>query len=578
LTTLISPALHGPFDGLVASRAGALFPDLIGFFQDASALIKPDGLIALVLPDKRARGGFFQPVTMTVDVVEAHLKGRSSGQRRMAFNQAAYSTAGGTAPFRLANSVFDAQRAYDTVTAGPSLPDRDDGAWLFTPKSFELLILELNLLGHIDWSIRSIGPAEGGEFHVWLQRRPLALPEAEINPARLSLLTAMVHEGQDAIARISASRNITISVVIPLYNGAHHIEEALNSVFRQTMPAAEIIVVNDGSTDNGAGVAIVERLAKTHPVILVHQVNGGQSSARNRGVRESRGELIAFLDQDDVWYDNHLQELVKPFQSPSARPVGWVYSNLDEIDESGSLVCRDFLNTLPTVHPKRQIQDCIRQDMFVLPSAALISRKAFEEVGGFDEQLCGYEDDDLFLRMFRAGYDNIYLDMPLSKWRIYAGSTSYSPRMARSRAIYTRKLLRMFPDDAKRDVCYARDLIIPRFAENAVREYREAVRLGDRAAIETAWAESRFLAKQDKCLIGRLYDQTLLHYKAALIEGDDTAIAAAWTQMAEAAAASPKANPRIRATVSLLRNPRVSRSVFAMRGFARPAMRWAFSA
>jgi glycosyltransferase involved in cell wall biosynthesis len=249
----------------------------------------------------------------------------------------------------------------------------------------------------------------------------------------------------------------SIVAIVPLYNGARYIEEALNSILQQTVPPAEIIVVNDGSTDNSAGEAIVERMARVHPMKLLHKPNGGKSSARNIGVRESSSELIAMLDQDDVWYQNHLEELVKPFQRRSARPVGWVYSNLDEINSEGALVSQSYLSSLPTKHPKRHIHECIGEDMFVQPSATLISRKAFESVGGFDEQLCGYEDDDLFLRMFCAGYDNFYLDMPLLKWRIYPGSTSYTPRMMRSRAIYTRKLLEMFLDDPSRGRYYARD-------------------------------------------------------------------------------------------------------------------------
>ena len=459
LTGLIPTAMHRTFDGLIASHVGEHAPDLIAFFKDASALVKLDGLMALALPDKRGCFDFFQPLTTTGDVVDAHFQGRTRHRRRDFFNQAAYFTmrdgeggwqhAGCKAPFRLVNSIFDAQRAYDAASEDPDLPYSDTHAWTFTPKSFELLMLELNLLGHIDWSIRYIQPTAGVEFLVWLERKRLTMPEAEINSARLSLFTAIVYEGRDTIAQLdtepvsipgneatgAASRaaagswpgpRSSIAVIIPLYNGGRYIEAALRSVFRQSVPAAAIIVVNDGSTDDGAGVAIVERFAKTHPVILLHKPNGGQSSARNHGVRASSSELIAFLDQDDVWYEEHLEELVKPFQASSARPLGWVYSNLDEINESGSLICRSFLSTLPTVHPKRQVYDCIRQDMFVLPSAALISRAAFEAAGGFDEQLSGYEDDDLFLKIFSAGYDHIYLDRPLSQWRIHLDSASYS--------------------------------------------------------------------------------------------------------------------------------------------------------
>jgi glycosyltransferase involved in cell wall biosynthesis len=612
LTALVPPSMHGTFDGLVASHVGEHFPDLIAFFKDASALVKAEGVMALALPDKRVCFDFFQPLTTTGDLVDAHLRGRTRHQQRTVFNQVAYFTtrggeggwphAGSKAPFSLVNSIFQAQGAYDNTSEDPALPYCDCHAWAFTPKSFELLILELNLLGHIDWSIRSIEPAAGVEFYVWLERKRVTMPEAEVNSARLSLLTDILYEGRDAIAQLDRAEAIsaaakeaadqepagtpaywplpipTIAVVIPLYNGSRHIEEALNSVFRQSVPANEIIVVDDGSTDDGAGAAIVERMAQTHPVTLLRKPNGGQSSARNLGVRESTSEVIAFLDQDDVWYDNHLQELAKPFQTWAARPLGWVYSNLDEINEGGALVCRDFLGTLSGEHPKRDIHLCIGGDMFVLPSAALISRKAFDAVEGFDEQLCGYEDDDLFLRMLRKGYDNIYLDMPLSKWRVYQGSTSYTPRMTHSRAIYTRKLIEMFPDDAKRACYYARDLIAPRFMVHAIREYQDAVKRGQPAAIDEAWAEIEFLGGYDKNIKARLFSYTLQHYRDALIEGNNATIAAAWTHMAEAAAELPRTKLRIRATVSLLRNPRISKTLFALRRIARPALRWAFAA
>ena len=110
------------------------------------------------------------------------------------------------------------------------------------------------------------------------------------------------------------------------------------------------------------------------------------------------------------------------------------------------MVCRSFLkNLMPAVHPKQQLSDCIRENMFILPSASLISREAFSVSGGFDERLCGYEDDDLFLRIFRKGYDNVYIEKALSQWRIYPASSSYSPRFAQSRYIYCQKLTRHIP-------------------------------------------------------------------------------------------------------------------------------------
>lgn len=600
LDAIVDPSDLSSFDGIVASHVGEHFPDLIAFFKSASALLKPQGVIALALPDKRVCFDFFRPITMTGDLIDAHLNKHMRHRKRTFFDQAAYfalragnggwAHRGDLAPLELAHSIYAAQQAYMDASEDPASDYKDTHAWTFTPKSFELIILELNLLGHIDWAIRSIEPADGVEFYVWLERRRITMPEADINPVRLALLKDMTRESADAIAQLDIVSNPVrpaqpvqstgpgITAIIPLYNGAAFIEEALKSIFAQTLPAREIIVVNDGSTDGGAGVAIVERLAKTHPVTLIHKPNGGQSSARNLGAERAKTELFALLDQDDVWYPNHLEELVKPFLDSNSSAIGWVYSNLDEIDEFGYLVARSYLGSLSAPHPKRHIFDCIRQDMFILPSASLISRQAFKSVGGFDEQLCGYEDDDLFMRMFRAGFENIYIDKALSKWRIYPGSTSYSFRMARSRGIYTRKLLDMFPDDQKRARYYARDLIVPRFFDHAIREYETSIELGDPEAIESNWNEVLFLAGNDANTARRLLVHALSQYRLALAKGDKSRISMAWNEVSAAADRLPPGSRKLRAVVGLLRSPLISRSAFAVRKVARPAMLWAFSA
>ena len=199
-------------------------------------------------------------------------------------------------------------------------------------------------------------------------------------------------------------------------------------------------------------------------------------------------------------------------------------------------------------------------------------------VGGFDERLCGYEDDDLFMRMFRAGFENIYIDKALSKWRIYPGSTSYSFRMARSRGIYTRKLLEIFPDDQKRARYYARDLIVPRFFDHAIREYETAMELDDPEAIEATWNEVLFLARHDANTARRLLIHALSQYRLALAKGDKDRISMAWNEVSAAADRLPPGSRKLRAVVGLLRSPLISRSAFAVRKVARPAMLWAFSA
>ena len=281
----------------------------------------------------------------------------------------------------------------------------------------------------------------------------------------------------------------TITAVIALYNGAAYIQRALESILQQSLMPSELIVVDDGSTDNGQ-LIVREVAGGRFPVKIVVKENGGQGSARNLGVKSSTGALIAFLDQDDAWYPNHLEELVRPFIANDPR-LGWVYSDLDQVDIDWHMVCHDFLQTMPTQHPKRDIVACLRQDMYILPSASLISREAFDAVGGFDERLAGYEDDDLFVRIFRQGYANVFIGKALSAWRIHSGSTSYSPRMAKSRAIYMQKLVDMFPDDPDVNRYYRGDCIAPRFSTALMTDYLRGLRRSNRKLTDASTSDLR---------------------------------------------------------------------------------------
>ncbi len=268
----------------------------------------------------------------------------------------------------------------------------------------------------------------------------------------------------------------SVVAIIALYNGAEFIERSVRTVLAQTRQPDEFIVVDDGSTDEGP--AIVRRLAEEFPSIrLLSKENGGQSSARNFAVANSSSTLIALLDQDDGWYPNHIAELIKPFEAGEHFKLGWVYSDLDECDRFGRMRNRCMLRLMRQEHPKTQLSRCLADDMFVLPSASLILREAFEDVGRFDDRLSGYEDDDLFVRLFYAGWDNVFLPQALSYWCIYTGSTSYSPRMARSRMIYFEKLHEAFDNSDMPTLPQWKPIIAKRFYLTVLSEMHRATLL-----------------------------------------------------------------------------------------------------
>src|SRR5262245_59555459 len=105
------------------------------------------------------------------------------------------------------------------------------------------------------------------------------------------------------------SAGAPVSVLMPLYNGRAHLLEAGQSIVQQSMLPRELIVVDDGSTDDGA--SLLERLAVPFQLTVVRQDNRGQSAARNRAASVATQPYLAFLDQDDLWMSDHLEVLLK---------------------------------------------------------------------------------------------------------------------------------------------------------------------------------------------------------------------------------------------------------------------------
>jgi glycosyltransferase involved in cell wall biosynthesis len=260
-----------------------------------------------------------------------------------------------------------------------------------------------------------------------------------------------------------------VSVVMPVYNGKSYLTASVGSAVAQTLQPREIIIVDDGSADGSAEFA--EALETPFPKHVIRVENGGQSRARNIAAESAVGEYIAFLDHDDIWHRDHLRRLLEPF---GADPdLGWSYCDVDEVDHDAQVVHHSWLRMLnPAVeHPKRSLYNLLAADMFIFPSAAVVRAAAFRDVGGFDERLAGYEDDDLFLRLFRAGWGNVFISESLVRYRRHLASSAFSERMWDSREIYAAKLIEAFPDDQDLARFWVRDLIAPRFYRSGIDEY-----------------------------------------------------------------------------------------------------------
>jgi len=256
---------------------------------------------------------------------------------------------------------------------------------------------------------------------------------------------------------------------MPVYNGARHVGDSIASVVAQTLRPTEMFVVDDGSTDGSQ--ERVEAIPTPFPRHLLHQDNRRQSAARNLAAAQASGKYLAFLDHDDIWYPHHLETLVAALEEDPR--LGWAYCSIDEMDSEGRLVALDVLRGLNegVEHPKTNVFNMLSADMFIFPSAAVVRAEAFHAVGGFDERLSGYEDDDLFLRLFRAGWLNHYHPAPLIRYRRHPASSAFSERMWISREIYAQKLIEGYPDEPELVRFYVRDIIAPRFFRAGQAEY-----------------------------------------------------------------------------------------------------------
>ena len=283
------------------------------------------------------------------------------------------------------------------------------------------------------------------------------------------------------------SNAMDVDLVVPYYNGNDYIEIAILSALNQTVPFGKIFIVDDGSESDSSKFA--KDISLKYGVTYLWKPNGGQGSARNFGINQSEAGLICFLDQDDFLLPDHNEVLISEFNTLSGSK-GWVSSNFACSDQRGLLY---QIRANPAIgHQITNVYQMVDHDLFMLPSGTIISSEALRAVGGFDEQFKGYEDDDLFIRLFRAGYSFKYIDKDTYVWRMHEAQTSSSIKMLFSRKKFIdkwmaeefgdsvdnchikRSILNRFRPALARDILYGKDEEFIRVARDIVGNLRDA--------------------------------------------------------------------------------------------------------
>jgi GT2 family glycosyltransferase len=217
-----------------------------------------------------------------------------------------------------------------------------------------------------------------------------------------------------------SSHPTRFSVVIPAYNTADTLGEAINSVLAQTRQDFEIVVVDDGSSDNTA--AIAEGFADQR-VHVYRQENAGPSAARNRGIAEAVGDYVSWLDSDDLWLPDYLAEIGRALEENPRADFAYTHSWI--LDASGrfrSAPTGAWHRPSTPMLPRDQFVAELLQECFV--SDPTIRRAALEQVGGYDETMSHGEDWEMWLRLANSGFEAVRVAGPLSIYRDRPGSHS----------------------------------------------------------------------------------------------------------------------------------------------------------
>lgn len=225
----------------------------------------------------------------------------------------------------------------------------------------------------------------------------------------------------------------TVSVIVPAYNCDKYVAAALESIFNQTYKKLEVIVINDGSTDNTRSV--LEKFGDR--IVLIDQKNSGPATARNRGLEKATGSYVAFLDGDDLWEPNKLAEQIAVLEKNP--DVALVYSNLEHFYEGTDKRIKG-----PSVLPSGFVLDKLLVESFIALPTVVVRAEVIKEIGGFDESLYTAEDLNLYLKIARdhkfIGVDKVFL-----RRRLHGNNTSERTNIKRGTLDNLDKIVALYP-------------------------------------------------------------------------------------------------------------------------------------
>lgn len=210
-------------------------------------------------------------------------------------------------------------------------------------------------------------------------------------------------------------KNPKVSIIIPVYNGSNYLKDAIDSALNQTYDNIEIIVINDGSTDNGKTRHIA--LSYKDKIKYMEKENGGVSTALNLGIKNMSGKYFSWLSHDDLYEPDKISKQIEEMERHSDKTI--LYSNYKLVDYKNQFIDNIILDH--DEYSKKPLQSIINMDMNGI--TLLIPKTAFEECGVFDENLRCVQDYDLWVRMMSV-YKFVHMNDVLASSRVHSNQVS----------------------------------------------------------------------------------------------------------------------------------------------------------
>lgn len=207
-----------------------------------------------------------------------------------------------------------------------------------------------------------------------------------------------------------------VSAIIPSYNSAVYIKDAIESILSQTYKNIEILIVDDGSIDNTRDVVVSYEKLYPGKVRYLSQKNQGPGIARNNGIANANGEYIAFLDADDMWEVDKIKVQVESLESSETMHIS--HTDFVYMYKGGIIKPSEYSNKKKKNFSGDIFFSLFREN-FIRTSTVMIKKDTFNQAGGFDPDLFMSEDYDLWLRITKGRSVVSYIDKPLLKVRLH---------------------------------------------------------------------------------------------------------------------------------------------------------------